>query len=137
MYQFNKFWNLLTDAQIEATNLEWFHNELEKPTQADNAKKLGISIASYQERLELAYRKLEKLYPELERISRRAPKNKSKIVKPKRKLTPEEKRWAREKYDSYLHSLKNYSVNSYLQEQEGVEQDDKELHHVERDSKRK
>lgn len=132
--RFNKFWNLLTDAQVEAINLEWFHSETEKPTQADNAKKLGISIASYQERLELAYKKLEKLYPELDRISRRAPRKTQEAIKPKRKLTPEEKKWARERYDAYLHSLKKYSVNYYLLEQEKSDNGDEETQSVESDS---
>ena len=105
----------------------------EKPSQADNAKKLGISVASYQERLELAYKKLEKLYPELERISRRSPKKEPKIKKSTRKLNKEEKKWARENCDAYLHSLKKYSVNYMLLEQEELEASNDESQSLEKE----
>ncbi len=69
--RFDEIWKKLSKAQAEAIRAEYFHGELEKPTQQENAKKLGISIASYQERLEWAYKKLEKLFPEYERVPRR------------------------------------------------------------------
>ena len=65
--RFNKIWLKLTDAQIETLTLEWYFEGDEKKTQAENAKDLGISLASYQERLYFAYKKLEKLYPEFSR----------------------------------------------------------------------
>jgi hypothetical protein len=48
-----------------------FYNEAEKPTQKVNAQRLGISIASYQERLDWAYKKLMKLFPEYDPKPRR------------------------------------------------------------------
>jgi hypothetical protein len=69
--KFNRIWDRLTKAQADALKLEFFFDDDEKATQSDNAKTLGISIASYQERLEWAYKKLEALYPEFERIARK------------------------------------------------------------------
>jgi hypothetical protein len=69
--KFHHIWKKLTPAQAEALECEYFHGFDEKPSQQESAKKLGISIGSYQERLEWAYRKLEKVYPEFERIKRR------------------------------------------------------------------
>lgn len=71
--RFNKIWTKLSEPQIEALTLEWFYEGDEKPSQLDNAKKLGISVDSYQERLHWAYRKIEELYPEFKRIKRRKP----------------------------------------------------------------
>jgi hypothetical protein len=72
--RFDKIWTKLSDAQIDALTLEWFHDSDEKPSQLENATQLGISVASYQERLHWAYKKIEELYPELERIKRRKTK---------------------------------------------------------------
>ena len=69
--RFNKIWNILSDPQIDALTLEWFHDSDIKPSQLDNANQLGISIAAYQERLHWAYKKIEDLYPEFKRIKRR------------------------------------------------------------------
>ena len=69
--RFHRVWDKLSDAQAEALKLEWFYEDLEKPTQVENAKRLGISVASYQERLEWAYKKLRDLYPEIARRRRR------------------------------------------------------------------
>jgi hypothetical protein len=66
--RFEKIWTKLSEPQIEAISLEWFYEEDEKPSQLENANQLGISVASYQERLDWAYKKLEDLYPELKRI---------------------------------------------------------------------
>ncbi len=71
MIRFDEIWKKLSKPQAEAIRTEYFHSELEKPTQKESAKKLGISIASYQERLEWAYKKLEKLFPEFRREPRR------------------------------------------------------------------
>lgn len=71
--KFDRIWDRLSDAQAEALRLEWFYKEDEKPTQEENAKRLGISIPSYQERLEWAYKKLEDLYPEMVRRRRKSP----------------------------------------------------------------
>lgn len=48
---FHLIWDKLSEAQADALKLEWIYEDAEKPTQEENAKKLGISIASYQERL--------------------------------------------------------------------------------------
>jgi hypothetical protein len=72
--KFNRIWKKLTPAQCDAIECEYFHGLDEKPTQYESAKKLGISISSYQERLEWAYVKLEKIYPEFERIERKKQK---------------------------------------------------------------
>lgn len=69
--KFNRIWSRLTTAQADALKLEFFYADDEKASQSENAKTLGISIASYQERLEWAYKKLEALYPEFERIARK------------------------------------------------------------------
>ena len=61
--KFYRIWDNLTQAQTDALMLEWFYDGFEKPTQEENAKKLGISIPSYQERLNWAYKKLQELYP--------------------------------------------------------------------------
>ncbi len=53
--KFFRIWDKLSESQSEASKLEWFYEEVEKPTQEENAKKVGISIASYQERLGWAY----------------------------------------------------------------------------------
>jgi predicted DNA-binding protein (UPF0251 family) len=80
--KFNWIWDRLTPAQAEALKLEWFYDG-EKLTQEENAAKLGISIAAYQERLEWAYKKLEKLYPEFMKVKR-----KNKISKKDKKIYP-------------------------------------------------
>lgn len=77
--KFERIWELLTDAQAEALKEEWFFEEDEKPTQEEIAKKLGISLASYQERLQWAYRKLETLYPEFSRKKDKDKKDPKKI----------------------------------------------------------
>ncbi len=110
--KFNKIWNLLTNAQSDALVLEHFHGELEKPTQEQNALKLGISIASYQDRLELAFNKLSKLYPEYKRKRRRKPRTpKPKVDKENRRVSPtqmaEIRQWARKNMDDYFNSHKN------------------------------
>lgn len=69
--RFDKIWNKLSDAQAEAISLEWFYEGDEKPSQLENSAKIGITVASYQERLGWAYQKIEELYPELSRIKRR------------------------------------------------------------------
>jgi len=69
--KFPKLWNKLTEAQEAALKLEYFYEGQEKPTQKENAKRLGISVASYQDRLEGAYKHLMKLYSEFERIERK------------------------------------------------------------------
>lgn len=69
--RFNEIWKILTEPQTEAILLEFFYDEEEKPTQKENAEKLGISIASYQDRLEGGYKHFEKLYPEFTRVRRR------------------------------------------------------------------
>ena len=74
--RFPLIWEKLTPAQIEAVKCEFFHGEMEKPSKPESAAKLGISVSSYQERLEWAYKKIAKLYPEFERVRRREPKQK-------------------------------------------------------------
>jgi hypothetical protein len=69
--KFHRIWDDLTQAQTDAMMLEWFYDDFEKPTQEENAKKLGISIPSYQERLNWAYKKLQELYPEFPRLRRK------------------------------------------------------------------
>jgi len=69
--KFNRIWEKLTEAQAEVILEEWFYEELEKPTQKESASKLGITISSYQDRLEGAYKKFEKLYPEFTRQKRK------------------------------------------------------------------
>lgn len=71
--KFYRIWDNLSDSQAEALKLEWFYEDDEKPTQEESAKRLGISIASYQERLEWAYKKLEILYPEFTTRKRKNP----------------------------------------------------------------
>jgi hypothetical protein len=78
--KFYQIWDKLSEAQADALKLEWFYEDAEKPTQEENAKKLGISIASYQERLGWAYKKLDALYPEFTRRKRK--KRTSKKVAP-------------------------------------------------------
>lgn len=73
--KFNKIWDRLTPPQAEAFKLEYFYDSFEKPTQLENAKKLGVKLSSYKDRLEGAIKKLEKLYPEFERVNRRAVKH--------------------------------------------------------------
>lgn len=77
--KFDKIWDQLTDKQLEVFLLEYFYEGNEKNTQIQNAKKLGIKLSSYKDRLEGAIKKLEKLYPEFERINR---KNKNATPKP-------------------------------------------------------
>lgn len=77
--RFDKIWTKLTEAQIETLTLEWYFEGDEKPSQAENAEKLGISLASYQERLYFAYKKFEKLYPEFKRKKRSPVKAEVKI----------------------------------------------------------
>lgn len=72
--RFHQIWDSLSEAQAEALKLEWFYENNEKQAQEENAKQLGISVASYQERLEWAYKKLSDLYPEFSRCSRKKPK---------------------------------------------------------------
>tara|TARA_Y100000768_G_scaffold98349_1_gene71750 strand:+ start:3494 stop:4711 length:1218 start_codon:yes stop_codon:yes gene_type:complete len=124
--RFNKIWDKLTKAQAQALKLEYFYEELEKTSQKQNAKSLGISIASYQDRLELAYKKLEKLYPELVREPRRKPRRKSPPTGQnltEKNLSPSEKvklmKWARQKSDAYLQSLKRVTYNYVVIEKEG------------------
>ncbi|MCY4643791.1 MAG: hypothetical protein OXB88_04160 [Bacteriovoracales bacterium] len=74
--RFSLIWAKLTPAQIEAVKCEFFHGEQEKPSKLESAAKLGISVSSYQERLEWAYKKIAKLYPEFERVRRRRSKQK-------------------------------------------------------------
>lgn len=112
--KFDKIWSQLTEPQIEALELEFFHGELEKPTQEQNAEKLGISIASYQDRLELVYKKFSKLYPEFERIRRRKPRSpisEGELKTSPRKLPPaklaEIKQWAKENMESYFNSYRS------------------------------
>ncbi len=76
--KFSKIWDKLTPAQIDAIRCEYFHGELIKPTQIESAKKLGISVASYQERLEWAYKKIARVYPEYKRKPRRKNRMKRK-----------------------------------------------------------
>lgn len=80
--RFKKAMGKLTDNQMEAIRSEYFHKEDEKPTQAQSARKLKISVSSYQERLEWAYLKFEDIYPELERVCRRKTKKKKLINGP-------------------------------------------------------
>ena len=74
----NRYWNNITDAQREAIDCEYFFEGFEKPTQKESAQKLGISKGSYEDRLEGAYKKLLKLYPEYERVKRRKKKPETK-----------------------------------------------------------
>ena len=69
--RFPQIWKMLTPSQEEAIRHEFFHGEIEKPTQKESAAKLGISIASYQERLEWAFKKIESIFPEFKRVRRR------------------------------------------------------------------
>lgn len=99
--RFNKIWSRLTQAQAEVLRLEYFYEGDEKPTQKENAKKLGIQESSYKDRLEGAIKKVEKLYPEFERVRRRKskPKTANFAERPKeKKLTSREraeiKKWA-------------------------------------------
>lgn len=106
--------------------LEFFHGELEKPTQEQNAKKLGISIASYQDRLELAYNKLSKLYPEYKRERRRKPRTaKIKIDRvADRRVSPakmaEIRQWARKNMDDYFNSYKSLIQDWIVIEKEDI-----------------
>lgn len=130
----NKYWNLITDAQREAINSEYFYESFEKPTQKELARRLGISVASYQDRLEGAYKHLLKLYPEYPRHRRRNPKKEQEELKPaplyeiingtpveipipkmrlKKVLTKDKvkvSKWAKNKEKAYINSFKeNYS----------------------------
>lgn len=69
--KFEQFLETLTSNQVEAVKREWFFKEDEKPTQYEIAANIGISRDSYQDRLEGAYKKLEKVYPEYDRVPRR------------------------------------------------------------------
>ena len=80
--KFHRIWDNLTEPQVDALRLEWFYEDLEKPTQEENALKLGISIASYQERLEWAYKKIQQVYPELKRRRRKNTLKPKELVKP-------------------------------------------------------
>lgn len=71
--RFDLIWEKLSEAQATALKVEWFYEDMEKPTQEESARHLGISVASYQERLEWAYKKLEGLFPELPRRKRKNP----------------------------------------------------------------
>lgn len=71
--RFDKIWDKLTEQQAEALRAEWFYEDAEKPSQEQLAAGLGISVASYQERLEWAYRKMEGIFPELRRRRRKNP----------------------------------------------------------------
>jgi hypothetical protein len=70
--KFDGIWQRLTSEQAEALSLEWFYEAEEKPTQVENAKTLGISVDSYQERLEWAIKKIIKHYPEFTPKKRRS-----------------------------------------------------------------
>lgn len=76
--RFDKIWNILSEPQMNALMLEWFHDSDEKPSQLENARHLGISVAAYQERLHWAYKKIEGFYPEFKRIKRRKPESAAK-----------------------------------------------------------
>ncbi|HXH75187.1 MAG TPA: hypothetical protein VNJ08_09500 [Bacteriovoracaceae bacterium] len=80
--RFGRIWDKLTTAQADALRLEWFYTTLEKPTQEENANKLGISVASYQERLEWAYKKLQELYPEFPRRRRKGSIPDKEVIDP-------------------------------------------------------
>lgn len=80
--KFNGIWDKLTKEQAEALRLEWFYETEEKPTQAENAKALGISVDSYQERLEWALKKILKHYPEFIPKKRRSKASRKKVIPP-------------------------------------------------------
>ncbi|HXH76680.1 MAG TPA: hypothetical protein VNJ08_17045 [Bacteriovoracaceae bacterium] len=80
--RFGRIWDKLTTAQADALRLEWFYTTLEKPTQEESANKLGISVASYQERLEWAYKKLQELYPEFPRRRRKSSIPDEEVINP-------------------------------------------------------
>lgn len=80
--RFNGIWDKLTKGQAEALKLEWFYDSDEKPTQAENAKALGISVDSYQERLEWAIKKIIKHYPELTPKKRRSKSQEEEFLPP-------------------------------------------------------
>ena len=69
--KFESFMDSLTDDQREAISLEYFYNSCEKPSQEDLAAEIGIGVDAFKARLKLAYKKLESIYPEFERVSRR------------------------------------------------------------------
>lgn len=71
--RFDRIWEKLSSAQASALKAEWFYEADEKPTQKESAQLLCISVASYQERLEWAYKKLEDIFPEFERRKRKNP----------------------------------------------------------------
>tara|TARA_Y100000590_G_scaffold209085_1_gene236893 strand:- start:214 stop:1494 length:1281 start_codon:yes stop_codon:yes gene_type:complete len=75
MLNFDLYWKSLTGAQTEAMRLEHFYKEDEKPTQEENASRLGIKVSSYKDRLEGATKKLEKFFG-MKRASRRSKKEK-------------------------------------------------------------
>lgn len=129
--KFHQIWNMLTELQIEALNLEFFHGELEKPTQEHNAEKLGITVASYQDRLELVYKKLSRLYPEYKRIRRRKPRSpKSEDVQnpPEKRMSTakkaEIKQWARENMDNYFGSYLNLTQDWVIVEKDSENSED-------------
>lgn len=80
--KFNGIWDKLTKEQAEAFKLEWFYEAEEKPTQAQNAKALGISVDSYQERLEWAIKKIIKHYPEFTPLKRRSKAKEEEVIPP-------------------------------------------------------
>lgn len=80
--RFHGIWEKLTKGQAEALKLEWFYDSDEKPTQEENAKALGISIDSYQERLEWAIKKIIRHYPELRPQKRRTRLQEEEFIPP-------------------------------------------------------
>ncbi len=81
--RFDKIWDKLTVQQTQALRAEWFYEDAEKLSQEQLAANVGISIASYQERLEWTYKKLEGLFSEFKRRRRKNP------IEAKSALAPE------------------------------------------------
>ena len=142
--RFNGIWEKLTKGQAEALKLEWFYGSDEKPTQEENAKALGISIDSYQERLEWAIKKIIKHYPELTPKKRRSKAQEEEFIPPaplyeilpsgekvqialpvkqEKHLTTQErhelKKWSWESTKNYVFSYDAYTdIDDYEDEEE-------------------
>jgi uncharacterized coiled-coil protein SlyX len=127
--KFVEFFGMLTDVQADAIKAEWFYHEAEKPNQEQSVKNLNITVSSYQERLELAYKKLEKLYPNLKRVRRRKPQGTSKTMSkyPEKRLflrgKSKNKTIGQRKMDFYLQSIKQYSQDYILAETDPQDND--------------
>ena len=69
--RFEVLWKRLTSEQTQAVRSEYFYEESEKPTQVELAKRIGIKLSSYKDRLKWANKKIIKTFPEYKPEPRR------------------------------------------------------------------